>query len=180
MATKAPNERTPRADRRISGQLWIALTAIATIGLLLATIVVFELPRLETKDNRGSVAITTPANGQQFVRAAGLVMRGTARVPRGKDLWILVRAPGEGRYYVPSASPVSVIEKSWNFTVAGLGAQDGSDIGQQFDIVAVLSTRDASNALVRAAANDTRAGAPIEELPQGAEILANVYVTRAQ
>jgi hypothetical protein len=176
VATKTSQEETSRGDRRIRGQVWAALGALAALGLLVIAFLNFIGPKLPN----GSVAITTPTNGQQFVRSAGLVMRGTAEVPSGKDLWVLVRAPGEGRYYVPSASPIRVIDGAWNFTIIGLGAQDGSDIGQQFDIIAVLSTRDASNALVRAAAKATRAGAPVDGLPQGTETKAEVYVTRAQ
>ena len=60
-------------------------------------------------------------------------------IPEGKELYILVYAPGVNKYY-PQNNRMHITDDMWSVPIwVGLK----SDVGEQFDIIAVIADKDA-------------------------------------
>jgi hypothetical protein len=113
------------------------------------------------------------------VAQAGLQVDGVASLVRGEQLWLLIQAPGAGRFYIPSGQPVDVApDHSWSQTISDIGSTDDAD--RRFAIVAVAANLDAANTFARtfSAPSETGDGAFVEALPAGAHAVAQACVTR--
>jgi hypothetical protein len=95
------------------------------------------------------VHIESPHEGEDVGRP--IVVGGMAKVGIDDDVWILVLASGEGRFYLPSRDPVNIdAAGKWSLPNVKLGRTNGLDKGHRYDVFAIALPRDASSELQHA------------------------------
>jgi hypothetical protein len=102
---------------------------------------------------------------------------GTAKnIPDGYELWILVYPYAAKKYY-PQHEEVSIQNGVWSIPV-GIGTED--NVGEKFDIIAVLANRDAriefTSYMVNGEKNNDWPG--MNKIPDGAEVYDRITVVR--
>jgi hypothetical protein len=110
------------------------------------------------------VKITSPTDGGGVPHL--VTANGTANVTPGLELWVLVYAPGAGKYYIATAEPLSAdVSGNWSIDLV-IGRATGEDQGAQYQIWALLTSTDGSSAIRNAIAHPQNGDAPfVTELP---------------
>ena len=91
-----------------------------------------------------TVAINLPTNGSTANHSA-TVMGTSQNIPNGKAIWLLVYVPKVHLYY-PMPAPAAVNSAGDWYSFATLGGS--SDIGDEFDIIAVVADQPAQNTII--------------------------------
>lgn len=84
---------------------------------------------------RPMVAVEWPADGQQV--ESPLTVNGTAKLPSGSSLWLLVRPVGDTTYYLTDVVPAIVNQDGRWASRLTLG-RDQDDEGEEYDLFALV------------------------------------------
>jgi hypothetical protein len=128
---------------------------------------------------RSTVSIANPPgrkgdNCTPVLQESTTEMSGSARLLKDEQLWVLIQAPVQGRFYI-THGPVDVsIDHTWSQPLKYIGGDN--DQGQVFLLVAVTANLNAGNALARTFY--TSKDASLANLPAGASAAAQVCVRR--
>jgi hypothetical protein len=112
------------------------------------------------------------------VAESGLQVSGIARTVRDEDIWLLIQAPGAGRFYLTAQKPLGLDRQgNWSQSVSTIGSS--ADRGSRFTLVAVAANLDAESVLERAATKPPAGDSPyVEALPVGAYAVAQGCMVR--
>lgn len=125
-----------------------------------------------------SLSITKPSNNgtvhwQEFVEGE------SQNLGQNSEIWVVIKPLGVERYY-PQSFPVDLYSNGKWTGRANFGEQNATDIGRQFQLIAVLADSNASNAihgyLDSCASKKLCDG--LKELPQGAVMQDVITVTK--
>jgi hypothetical protein len=123
-----------------------------------------------------SVEINSPTNGS--TQSYSATVTGTSKnVPNSDKIWLVVYIPKVNRYY-PMPGPAAMDSTGNWYSFATLGGEN--DIGDQFDIIAVVANATAEDGIVNYNLNSMKVNnfEGITSLPTGAVEYSRVQVIR--
>ncbi len=156
--------KRPNWDRiRSRMRAYPILFLVYVIPFILVVVLTFNI------FHRTSLDIADPASGSVVQEVVDV--QGTARnIAASQDIWVFLK-PHETNLYYPQSGP-ALLQKDggWSNTNVRLGG------GSDFDIVAVLATKEASHIIQE----HLRKNEPLPSLPIGAAAYDRVTVRKAQ
>lgn len=136
---------------RGAGPVQASIQIIGAIAAVIAAVItlsayVFSTPHdlnnwWQRTINGYSVTIEQPENNKSVGSATNI--KGTANVPPGWNLVVLVQSPDELKYYISSGGAVTVAnDHTWHLNGVGIGSRDPKqhlkDLNKDYKIVALL------------------------------------------
>jgi uncharacterized membrane protein YeaQ/YmgE (transglycosylase-associated protein family) len=170
----------PRPSHPINGISRFSIIILGVCGGLVGVVIGLKIsPIFNSPCNLFSptqVDITSPISGSTVPRL--VTVQGTAcRIPKDKELWVLVVPDGVASYY-PQTGPVVIASGNTWSTSAYLGVDNPTDAGKGFSLVAVLADRQGGAAIRTYFAQQGPNFIGLEPLPTGVQLKTEVRVIR--
>lgn len=141
-------------------------------------------PLVQTAEFDVEVGVTFPENCAE-VTYINILTGTTSELPEGVDIWVFLY-PQSRRYYPQSDNaadgvPIIPVQGQWSVTVYAGTPESGAE---QFDIVVMLATAEASDSLSRIlqewADNESYPGLSQTELPEGLMEVQTITIIRGE